>query len=52
VIDPGRNLGHVDGKKAIKASSEAPATEATLKTGAPACAPKDNAAGEVCEDCQ
>jgi predicted Rdx family selenoprotein len=52
VIDPGRNLGHVDGKKAIKANSEASATEDTPENGASACAPKNSAAGEVCEDCQ
>ncbi|KAI5853862.1 Rdx family-domain-containing protein [Tricharina praecox] len=57
VIDPGRDLGHVDGRKAIKegttASASAPAQEGhqAEKSGATACVPKDGAK-EVCEDCQ
>lgn len=55
VIDPGRDLGHVDGKKAIKASLEilasgSGASENTTND-APSCIPKSNPQGEICKDC-
>jgi hypothetical protein len=59
VIDPGRNLGHVDGKKAIKANPETPVSGAVVENvpkskelGASVCIPKGSTTEEVCEDCQ
>jgi hypothetical protein len=57
VIDPGRNLGHVDGKKAIKEGADglaisSPAVEKpkVASESAPACS--QGVEGEACEDCQ
>jgi hypothetical protein len=58
VIDPGRNLGHVDSKKAIETNAGGPATSSLVaekpkvaSESAPTCSPR-GAEGEVCEDCQ
>lgn len=57
MIDPGRNLGHVDGKKAIKEGADglaisSPAVEKpkVASESAPACS--QGVEGEACEDCQ
>ncbi|KAF8545407.1 Rdx family-domain-containing protein [Trichophaea hybrida] len=58
VIDPGRNLGHVDSKKAIETNAGGLATSSlvaekpkVVSESAPTCSPR-GAEGEVCEDCQ
>lgn len=46
MIDPGRDLGHVDGKK----KSITPAVEENqAKEGSPACTLKEDS--KICEDC-
>lgn len=48
MIDPGRDLGHVDRKKKPAAESIIPV--AVGKQGNPACTQKEDD-GRVCEDC-
>lgn len=48
MIDPSRDLGHVDGKK--KSATESIAPIAVGKQVNPACTPKEDD-GKVCEDC-